>query len=171
MRARLYIRIRLKDGRHPFAEPVYSANNKIKPFYAVVNGKDEHHPEAVYYLRYARNGKRVWDPVGTDPATAVNALRKRNAILNAEEADVEVVMNEPEESFPGRSIIAAIDEYLGEVKAAKAHKTHVAYAIALRGFSESCKSTTLETLTRADVLSYLGSLRERGVTPSSPWCK
>lgn len=127
MRARLYIRVRLKDGHHPFLEPAYSADAKIKPFYAVVNGEPEHHPESVYYVRYVRRGKRVWEPVGTDTASAAIALRKRNAILTAEEANVEVVANDHQETSSGRSIAAAINEYLDEVKAAKSRKTHLAY--------------------------------------------
>ena len=58
MRARLYIRVHLSDGRHPFLEPVYSSNNKIKSFYELVDGKAEHHPEGSYYLRYPGLGSR-----------------------------------------------------------------------------------------------------------------
>ena len=165
MRARLYIRVRLEDGRHPFLQPVYSANAKIKSFYAVVNGEPEHHPEGVYYARYVRGGKRVWEAVGTDAASATIALRKRNAILTAADANVEVVSDDHEETSSDRSITAAIVEYLDEVRAAKSHKTYLAYAIALQGFSEFCKSKTLVSLSRADVLKYLGSLRGRGVSP------
>ncbi len=127
MRARLYIRVRLKDGRHPFVEPVSSGNNKIKAFYAIVDGEHEHHPEGVYYLRYVRDGKRVWESVGTDPVSAANALRKRNAILTAKEADVEVVIDGRDVDSSGRSLAIAIQEYLEEVKAAKSHKTHIGY--------------------------------------------
>jgi hypothetical protein len=43
---------------------------KLKPLYAVVNGKPEHHPEGVYNLRYVKASKRVWHA----------AHEKRNAI-------------------------------------------------------------------------------------------
>lgn len=57
MKVRLYIRVRLADGNRHFVEPVYAANGKIKPFYGVVNGGVEHHPEGVYYVRYLKQGR------------------------------------------------------------------------------------------------------------------
>lgn len=74
---RIYIRVRLADGTHPFLDPVKAGNNKLKPLYALVNGVQEHHPEGSYYLRYMRGGKRVWELVGVDPAAAVTAAKKR----------------------------------------------------------------------------------------------
>lgn len=42
---RLKLRVRLSDGSRPFLDHVLSANGKLKPLYAVVDGKAEHHPE------------------------------------------------------------------------------------------------------------------------------
>lgn len=171
MRARLYIRVRLKDGRHPFVEPVYSANNKIKPQYALVDGKPEHHPEGSYYLRYLRNGKRVWEPVGDDASTAVTALRKRNAILGAEDAEVEVVP-EPSASTVGQPLAPAIAEYLGEIKLTKKKKTYAAYSVALRYFQEFYKKRDLDQVGRSDMLRFHAYLRdERGQSARSCWNK
>jgi integrase/recombinase XerD len=64
---RLKIRVRLADGSRPFLNPVFSANGKLKPLFAVVNGNLEHHPEGVYHLRYLKEEKRVWESVGSDP--------------------------------------------------------------------------------------------------------
>jgi hypothetical protein len=69
---RLKIRVRLSNGSRAYVDPVYSSNGKLKPLYAVVNGKPEHHPEGIYNLRYVKAGKSVWDAVGT------NAIRKGN---------------------------------------------------------------------------------------------
>ncbi len=96
--------------------------------------------------------------------SAANALRKRNAILTAKEADGEVVIDARDVDSSARSLAVAIQEYLGEVKAAKSHKTHVAYSTVLQGFSTSCRSATLEGLTRGDVINYIGSLRQRGMS-------
>ena len=38
---RLKIRVRLPDGSRPFLESVLSANNKLKPLYAIVDGKPQ----------------------------------------------------------------------------------------------------------------------------------
>ena len=45
MQARLYIRVRREDGTHPFVDPVRSVNGRVKPLWAVVDDKNEHHPE------------------------------------------------------------------------------------------------------------------------------
>jgi integrase len=165
MRARLYIRVRLSDGRHRYLDPVPTANHKIKQSYALVNGKPEHCPKGVYYLRYLRDGKRVWEAVGTDAATATIALKKKNVVLCAEEVDVEVVASESEPEASGRPVAEASAEYLTEVKAAKSRKTWLAYGLTLRGFVAICENQTLERLSRSDVLAYTGTLRECGVTP------
>ena len=34
--------------------PFYSANGKLKPLWAMVDGRPEHHPEGTYHLRYHR---------------------------------------------------------------------------------------------------------------------
>src|SRR5258708_21612247 len=70
---RLKIRVRLSNGSRSYVDPVFSSNGKLKPLYAVVNGKPEHHPEGVYNLRYVKAGKRVWDAVGTDAHLALTA--------------------------------------------------------------------------------------------------
>jgi hypothetical protein len=55
----LQIRIRLSDGRRVYAAPVFAKNRKLKPLTASVNGKDEHHPEGVYVLRYRDGGRHL----------------------------------------------------------------------------------------------------------------
>jgi hypothetical protein len=41
--------------------------------YGLVKGQPEHHPEGSYYLRYLRDGKCTWHPVGPDGDAAVAA--------------------------------------------------------------------------------------------------
>jgi hypothetical protein len=50
MSVRLYTRIRLENGSRQYVPPVFSANGKPKPFYALTKGKPEHHPEGVHRL-------------------------------------------------------------------------------------------------------------------------
>jgi hypothetical protein len=60
-RVRLKIGVRLPDGSRPYLDPVSSAKRKLKPLFAFVDREPEHHPEGVYFLRYAREGKRIWE--------------------------------------------------------------------------------------------------------------
>lgn len=78
---RLKIRVRFADGSRPYLDPVTSANGKLKPLYAVVRGEPEHHPEGSYFLRYAREGKRVWESVGTDAQLALLAQTQTREII------------------------------------------------------------------------------------------
>ena len=48
------LRVRLSCGSRLYLDPVLSANGKLKPLYAVVDGKAVHHPEGADFLRYAK---------------------------------------------------------------------------------------------------------------------
>lgn len=61
----LKIRIKTTDGTRRYATPVFAANGRLKPLFAIVGGKPELHAEGVYNLRYRREGRRIWEPVGT----------------------------------------------------------------------------------------------------------
>jgi len=51
---RLELRVRLSYGSRLYLDPVLSANGKLKPLCAVVDGKAEHHPEGTYSGRVPR---------------------------------------------------------------------------------------------------------------------
>ena len=60
MQTPICIRIRRKDGTRQYVPIAKGGNGKIKPLYAHVDGRDEHHPEGVYHLRLTIDGKRQW---------------------------------------------------------------------------------------------------------------
>jgi len=64
-----------------------------------------------------------------------------------------------------RDFPQAVKLYLSEVKRGKTKKTHLAYSIALEGFSKVCKAQTIEAMTRGDVLNYTDTLRDARLTP------
>lgn len=148
MKATLYIRIKTPAGKRLFVKPVYAANRKLKPLFAVVSGKPEHHPEGVYYLRCLNGKKQGWEPVGSDPQTALLRQHQREASLNAQKAGVQVV----EPVTAGRNLDAAIDEYLANVGVSKSPKTYIQYEYVLRVFSRVCHKP-LEGVTREDLLN------------------
>lgn len=171
---RLKIRVRLSDGSRPFLDPVPTPNGKLKSLYAVVNGKPELRPEGVYFLRYAKDGKRIWKAVGSDPQIALDAKRKKERVLAAIAAGVAVLENDgAEEALPepeaspsaeaGTLISDAIGEYLAEVGLQKAPATYVAYEHTLRLFRESCKDRQyLEQIERKDLLAFMATLKAAG---------
>jgi hypothetical protein len=64
-----------------------------------------------------------------------------------------------------RDFPEAVNLYLSEVKRGKSKKTHLAYSVTLKGFSEACKAQSIELMTREDVLKYTDMLRDSGLTP------
>jgi hypothetical protein len=171
---RLMIRVRLSDGSRPFLDPVPAPKGRLKPLCAMVNGTPEHHPEGVYFLRYVKNKKRVWEAVGNDAQIALDAKRRKERVLGAIAAGVTVVENdsaeeaspEPEESpstEAGTLLADAINEYLTEVGLQKAPATYVAYEHTFRRFRESCKDgQRLEQLDRKDLLAFMAKLKTDG---------
>src|SRR5271154_6042760 len=122
---RLKIRVRLSNGSRAYVDPVYSSNGKLKPLYAVVKGKPEHHPEGVYNLRYLKAGKRVWDAVGADPQLALTAKLRVEHRLQA----VSLGLTEPDPvKTSGKTSLAdAVKEYLSDIGKAKSKRTLYAY--------------------------------------------
>ncbi len=61
---KLYIRIKTEDGKKPFCEPVYLSKGRLKGLYAFVDGKPEHRPEGIYYLRFGTGDITVQNTPG-----------------------------------------------------------------------------------------------------------
>src|ERR1700741_4606957 len=78
-KVRLYIRPSFPDGTRPFLDPIFTTNHKLKSGVAVLHGREQRFEKYTYYLRYLKNGKRVWEPVGGDAAIA---LVKQRSVAN-----------------------------------------------------------------------------------------
>lgn len=136
----LKLRVTLPDRSRPYLSPVISANRKIKSLVATLNGEAVQFPAGVYYLRYMRDGKRVFEPVGSDAQDAMLAKQKREKILAARAT---VVEDTPAPSDL-RLLPEAVAEYLAEIEQHKSKKTHAAYSLTLGLLAESCKRDYLE---------------------------
>lgn len=154
-------RIKLEGRGWTFCKVVTGANGKIKPDYVIVKGLEEHHPDAAgrYYLDFLQNGKRKHVPAGATAAEAQAAAAKQELLLTAHKAAGAAGITLPQEVTGGRSLQAAVTEYLIDIGAHKKKKTHSAYSTALTYFLESCHKQTLEQLTRADMLAFKTYLR------------
>ena len=161
---RLKIRVRLTDGSRPYLDPVFAANGKLKPGYAILDGVAGHYPGSVYHLRYLKGGKRVWEPVGPDAQLAAIAKVKREKALGAIAAGIPIA----EDGLTAPKSIhlqEAVAEYLEEVRAHRSRKTNSAYTIALKLFLEACPKKRVEEITRKDVLGYIAHLKGQGNAP------
>ena len=59
-----------------------------------------------------------------------------------------------------RSLAAAVETYLEEIKLTKKPKTHSSYSVALSYFMESCHKPNLEDIDRLDLLKFIAFLRD-----------
>jgi integrase len=147
-----------------------SANGRIRPDWAVVNGREERHPEGSYYLEWREGTKRVRLSIGKDAATATARRLQKEAELNAKNNGIAVL---PENGNNGhRSLPTAIEDFLEETKLTKKPKTLAAYTTSLNYFTQSCAKQFLEEIERKDLLKFAAFLRDdKDQAPRSCWNK
>ena len=111
--------VQLPNGTR-YCRVLLSANGRVKPDVAIVNGKEERHPEGAYYLEWREGAKRVCLSVGKDGADAGARRLRKEAELNAVNNGVAIV---PENGDNGHgSVAAAVAEYLEETKLRRSPK-------------------------------------------------
>jgi integrase len=168
-KVRLYLRVPLPDGSRRYLDPVWAANGKLKPHWAMVGGVPEHHPEAGYHLRHTKNGKSAWVSAGRDPQSALAAKRRLEAETAAAEPSGPVpsapAPNAESGSGSGRDFDLALAEFLDETRAHRSEKTFAAYSCSLRKFRECCGADTLEEVSRKHVLGFKTFLEDGGSSP------
>jgi integrase/recombinase XerD len=166
-------RVKIEGKGLQFCKIVYGAGGKIKPDWVIVNGLEEHHPEAgPYYLDFRQNGKRTRRAGGLTAAEATQAAEQQKALLLSHRAATKAGIRLPEpEVTGGRSLRDAVDTYLLEIEAHRKPKTHAAYSTALKYFLESTRKQTLEELIRTDMLSFMTHLRKNNQSARSVWNK
>jgi len=172
----LYLRVRLPDGSYPYLKAAYSSNGRLRPNHAIHHGRAAEFPGSVYCLRFRRaDGKRVWEPVGTDASLALAKLQQKTlALQNGNDSVVPVPVTPPNQKF----LNAAIREFLTEMQGHRSRKTYLAYEKTLHLFSPSSDDTgkspelkrafddcPLDQLMRTDVLDFIAFLKTRGNAP------
>jgi integrase/recombinase XerD len=166
--AQLYLRARLGDGSYPYLPAVRANNGRIRPHYAVHNGKHVCFPGSTYYLRFYREGKRVWESAGDDPVLAQVALERKIHALNGQALGLAdpVPAADPVPTPKKRKLAECAKTYLAETEEHKSAKTLAAYKLAVEGFvAASTRCSYIEDVTREDVLGYVTVLRRSGSGP------
>ncbi len=82
MKVNITKRIDTPEG-NSYCPVVVGPNGRIKPDWAIVNDRQEKHPEGAYYLDWNEDGKRRRMSVGTDAATACNSRARKQRYLDA----------------------------------------------------------------------------------------
>jgi hypothetical protein len=97
-----------------------AGNGRVKPDMVLTNGKPERHREGSYYLEWRNGSKRICLSVGKDAAAADAQRQRKEYDLRAPIHNVQVVV--PEKNGH-RSLAAAVETYLEEIKLTKKPKT------------------------------------------------
>jgi integrase len=143
-------------NRWKYCKPVYGRNNKIKPNWAFVNGKPEHHPEGNFYISRRDGKKKIWKKIGPNPADAVNAAKVEKSILNAKALGVQI---KPE--LPKLDYDAQMWKFLNDYKLSQSLESHGLMKQTLEEFRRFSKKAVLSDINREDLLRYKQWLIER----------
>jgi len=146
-KASLYLRFRLPDGKQsPYCSAVYDSKSRMRPFWCLVKGAPEHHPEATYYKRLKREGKWGWESVGNDASTALSQSQATPLVTTT----VAKSMQNMPTAKGGYRIDDEVAVYLSNV-AKLSPKTHKAYKRSLELFRQSCQKTYVHQITKQDL--------------------
>lgn len=167
----LYIRVRLPDGSYPYLRAAQASNGRIKPHHAIHGGRAVHFPGSSYYLRFQRNAKRLWEPVGDDPSLALVAMQRMVRELqepstgqaNPPSAPAEPTIESVTElvADPATRLLAdCVAEYIAETKEHKSAKTLAAYRLTTLAF---CADVTGVLLKDADQEKFLAQVQAKGM--------
>jgi integrase/recombinase XerD len=161
-KVRLYIRVRLPDGHHAYLKPAWNRNRTLRAGYALVGGQPVAHPDGVYYLRFLRGDKRVWQAIGPDADAAVVAVQNLEHDLQA--ISLGRSAPSPAPGVPATvSLDAAIKSYVSQLGLFRAPKTvHEAKRI-LELFAKPFPEKAIQTITREDLLDHMASLQQGGL--------
>jgi len=162
--ATLYIRITTKDGRNSYCKPVYLSKGRLKPHFAMVNRKPEHHSEGVYYVRVGTDGgKQRFESVGKDAYVAMDKLAEKERWLRDRERGVPYSASDsPKPEGSRLSVNAAVEQYFKNLQSqGKDRKTIRAYKLATEEFRQSCTKKFIDEIRKQDLIDFMGWLRTR----------
>ncbi|MCU1308381.1 MAG: integrase family protein [Acidobacteriaceae bacterium] len=127
-----------------------------KRTYRKPNKKKTYPEGTVFCLRYSAGGKRRWETLNVNGLTAALAARatKEAALLS-----VPMTPSRPAKRI---NVDDAISGYLRTVAATLAHKTWLAYSLALTEFRKACTKEWLDQIDRSDLTALVMAQKQDG---------
>jgi integrase/recombinase XerD len=168
----LYIRIRISQRCYRFVPAVFNRNGALRAGFASISGNPVSHPEGIYYLRFLRDGKRVWQLVGSDADAAFATLQNTEQDLR----DVALGRTLPSTSASGPSgeppqsssqvfLSPAVGLYIERLKKlGRSFKTVREANRILDLFAGQFLAKAISEITSDDLISHMGFLRNRGLS-------
>ena len=170
-KVRLYIRIRVSPKGYRFVPPVFHRNGTPRTGFALVGGKPVSHPEGIYYLRFLRDGKRIWEKVGPDADVAVVTLQNTEqdlrdvALGRTAQPTSPAASSDPPPSPSQVFLASAVDLYIERLKKlGRSFKTVREAKRILDLFAGQFPSKAISEITSDDLINHMGFLRDRGLS-------
>ena len=143
------------QGRSYDREPLDSRNCVRKRRFVKPNKKKLYAEGTVFCLRYTADGKRRWETLHVPSLNAalVERATKEAALLS----EVPTAASSPAKRI---KLDDAIATYLSTVAATLAHRTWLAYNLALKTFRESCAKERLDEIDKNDLTGFVVALKK-----------
>jgi integrase len=157
--ATLYVNVKMADGLWRFKRPVTKLNGRLKPGWALLDGKEIQFEDFNYYVSWYESGAKKFELVGRDTDVAVAAVSRREKGLEAKAAGLAVV---DQKEAAGRLLVSdAIAVYLADAKTGKSAKTFSGRKRNMELFRESCNKTFMDQIDARDMLDLKTILKKQ----------
>lgn len=144
--------------RYPAA---FGKNGKLRPHFAIIDGKQVECPSGHYTLRFYRGSKVQYESVGDSPASALAQKQAKEKLLTAKTAASEAGIVLPE--VPGRKYLRReANLYIEDRKNARAMEAAAKAENVLSEFIAVSGRTFVDEVTKQDIFDYHAYLRKQG---------
>ena len=167
------IRIKTPEGKRMMVNPVWETKGRLKPLYARVGGKPEHHPEGVYVLRYGTKWEFVGQAADVVLATKLRREQELEDKVNAPiPPPTPVILDQS-----GLTILEAMETYVAKKalmdpttgKEALAPKSISDMRRVIEAFQRASGKTYLREVTGDSLVGYFSMLRtQANLDPKDP---
>ena len=106
--------------------------------------------------------------MGKSPSEAFAVAERKAQVLRNRALGIEIV---GEAKQTGATLAEACHEFLEETRHHHRPKTYSQYKTALEYFRQSCRDKPLASVERADLMSFMGFLSDRGLARRTIWTK
>lgn len=168
LKAKLLWHCKTENGwrRYPV---LLSKNGRIRTGVVKVNGKERDYPQGTFHIRYFDGPKAVFKAVGTDPAEALNALRRHTGLQrlkhDAEKKGVELVALDD----APKTLATLRGPFMERVELHNSASGISGYRIAIDGFMAVTKSRFPADVVPEDVMAYANAQRREGYMERTIW--
>lgn len=157
-KASVWLYVRTPNGWR-YCRPVVGKNHKVRPQWAHVNGHDEFHRDAVYYVHYTDAGRQVWKRISKNPIEAMQWAEAQETWMKAQSLGLAV--ENAQNKLP-LMISHTLDGYLMEYRLVNRPRSYALMEQTLYEFRDFVHKNLIDRITRLDLLKYRQWLIEKG---------